>query len=72
MDLLLTMTFLTEIGEKSSVSVSDVKDTITESEVLNLMDLILTNDVFQSKKGNLSSKASAQLVQRDVTKFDFE
>jgi len=69
MDLLLTMTFLTEIGEKTNISISDVKDNLTENEVLNLMDLILSNDVFQSKKGDLTSKSSAQLVERKVTKF---
>lgn len=70
MNLLLTMNFLTEIGEKTSMSISDVKDSITENDVLGLMDLIIANDIFQTKKGNLASRVSAQLVERKVTKFE--
>lgn len=70
MEFLLTMTFLTEIGEKATLSISDVRDNLTESDVLGLMDMILLNDIFQTKKGDLSSKVSAQLVERRVTKFE--
>lgn len=69
MEFLLTMTFLTEIGEKTSISISDVKETLTESDILALMDLIITNDIFQTTKGSLVSKSSAQLVERKITKF---
>lgn len=69
MEFLLTMTFLTEIGEKTSISISDVKETLTESDILALMDLIISNDIFQTSKGTLVSKSSAQLVERKITKF---
>lgn len=70
MSFSLTMNFSTEIGEKTSISIPNVKDTLTESDVLGLMDTILLNDVFQSKKGTLSSKVSAQLVEKNITKFE--
>jgi hypothetical protein len=70
MSFSLTMNFLTEIGEKTSMSISNVRDNLTESEVLGLMDIILSNDVFNSKKGALSSKVSAQLVEKNITKFE--
>lgn len=70
MSFSLTMNFLTEIGEKTSMSITNVRDTLTESDVLGLMDTILLNDVFQSKKGTLFSKVSAQLVEKNITKFE--
>lgn len=70
MSFSLTMNFLTEIGEKTSMSISNVRDNLTESEVLGLMDIIISNDVFNSKKGALSSKVSAQLVEKNITKFE--
>ena len=38
MEYTLTMTFLTETGEKANISISGVKDGITNDEVKVLMD----------------------------------
>lgn len=70
MEYTLTMTFLTETGEKSNISISDVKDGITNGEVQALMDSLITNNIFENKKGALVSKYSAQVTQRAVTKFN--
>ena len=64
MEYTLTMTFLTESGEKSNISISDVKAGITNDEVQALMD-----NIFENKKGALVSKYSAQVTERAVTKF---
>ena len=69
MEYTLTMTFVTETGEKSNISISDVKENVSEAEVLALMDSIIENAVFYNKKGNFVSKSAAQLTQREVTKF---
>ncbi|MDU2123195.1 MAG: DUF2922 domain-containing protein [Clostridium celatum] len=69
MEYTLTMTFLTETGEKTNMSISDVKDGITNDEVQALMDSLIENNIFQNKKGALVSKHSAQVTERSVTKF---
>ena len=72
MEYTLTMTFLTETGEKTNISISDVKDGITNDEVQDLMDSLIENNIFENKKGVLVSKYSAQVTERTVTKFTVE
>ena len=70
MENTLTLVFVTETGEKYNFSISDVKEDISEEEVNELMDTIVTNDVFATKKGRLMSKYSAYVTAREVTKFE--
>lgn len=69
MEYTLTMSFITETGEKASFSLSDVRDDINETEVQELMDSIIENAIFDNKKGAFLTKSSAQLTERQVTKF---
>ena len=69
MEYALTITFLTETGEKSNISISDVKAGITNEEVQVLMDSLIENNIFENSKGALVSKYSAQVTERQVTKF---
>ena len=41
MEYTLTMTFLTESGEKAAFTLSGVKNNVSESEVQALMDIII-------------------------------
>ena len=70
MEYTLTMTFLTETGEKSNISISDVKAGVTNEEAQVLMDSLIVNNIFENKKGALVSKYSAQVTERQVTKFN--
>ena len=70
MEYELKMTFLTETGEKSNISISDVKAGVTNEEVQALMDSLIENNIFENKKGALVSKYSAQVTERQVTKFN--
>ncbi|MNO10127.1 hypothetical protein D3C81_2337780 [compost metagenome] len=54
------------------MTVSGVKSDITQAEVSTLMDTIIAKDVFLTKNGSLTAKYSAQLTQREVTKFDLQ
>ncbi|SHH88483.1 DUF2922 domain-containing protein [Clostridium intestinale] len=72
MEYSLSMTFVTETGDKVSMTVSGVKSDITKSEISALMDTIIAKDVFLSKNGSLTGKYTAQLTQRAVTKFDLQ
>ena len=69
MEYTLTMTFLSETGEKSNIAISDVKAGITNEEVQVLMDSLIENNIFENSKGMLVSKYSAQVTERQVTKF---
>ncbi|WP_026889860.1 DUF2922 domain-containing protein [Clostridium beijerinckii] len=70
MEYSLSMTFLTVAGEKSTLSVSGVKPTLTKDEVNALMDTVIAKNVFKANSGNLVKKSGAQVTQRQVTKFD--
>ncbi len=69
MDYSLLMTFINASGDKVNLSISGVKQDITEPQVSTLMDTIIAKDVFLSKGGSLASKYGAQLTQRQTTKF---
>lgn len=70
MEFTLSMTFLTSTGEKTTMSVSNVKENITQDEEVTLMDAIIANDIFQTSKGNFVAKSAAQVTERKVTKFE--
>ena len=70
MEFTLSMTFLTSTGEKATMSVSDVKENLTQEEAVALMDAIIANDIFETSKGNFVAKSAAQVTERAVTKFE--
>lgn len=70
MEYTLTMVFNTALGEKTSLSISGVKSTITQADADALMDTIIAKDVFITNSGKLVGKESAQLTAKTVTKFD--
>ncbi|WP_017210151.1 DUF2922 domain-containing protein [Clostridium beijerinckii] len=70
MEYTLSMTFLTEAGEKSTLSISGVKDNLTKDNVNTLMDTIINMNIFLTNSGALVKKSGAQLTQRQVTKFE--
>lgn len=69
MDYVLAMTFLTSTGDKKTMSIDGVKPTISSAEVNELMNTIISKDVFISKNGSLVDKYSAQLTEKQTTKF---
>ena len=69
-EYILQMVFLTDANEKWTYSVSGVKPSLDDDNVSAIMDIILANDVFVCKKGNLASKYSAKITQRQVTVLD--
>lgn len=70
MEYSLQMVFITETSEKTSITISEVQSDLTNTEVVSLMDTIIENNIFETKKGALVSKYSAQVVQRKVTKWE--
>ena len=70
MEYILSMTFNTEGGKTTSLSISGVKNDITEAQVLSLMDLIIEKNIFEVNSVALVSKNSAKLTKRVVTKYE--
>jgi hypothetical protein len=70
MEYSLQLTFVNETGDKVNFTISNVKPTVTEVEVSAAMDAILANNIFYSTGGDFKTKYSAQLVQRQVTKWE--
>ena len=70
MEYTLSMTFLTDLGVKSTLSVSGVKTTITEAQANALMDTIIAKNIFLTTTGALAKKESAQLSEKKITKYD--
>ncbi len=70
MEYSLTLTFVCENGEKSSLTIDNVKKDLTKEQVSSLMDTIISKNIFLTKNGALASKHAAQLTEKNVTKFE--
>ena len=68
MEYTLNMVFLTAGSKKTTFSITNVKDNITQAQVNTLMNNILTENIFTTSSGDLVSKDSASIVAKTVTK----
>jgi predicted DNA-binding protein (UPF0251 family) len=69
-DKSLLMTFLNEEGSRTGISVPYVKDNLTEAEVSVVMDSIIAGNIFSTTGGDLKTKHSAQITERNVTELE--
>ena len=72
MEYILSMTFLTSTGAKSTMTVSGVKTDITKEEISTLMDAIIENNIFRTKSGDIAGKSGANVTERKIVKYDLE
>lgn len=63
----LIMNFLNAEGAKSSISIANIKDDLTQEIVSAAMDVIILKNIFSTTGGDLKFKDSAQLVSKDTT-----
>lgn len=70
MEYILAMTFLTESGSKSTMSISGVKADLTQEQAFALMDTIIEKNIFITKTGSFVKKSAAQLTERKITKYE--
>lgn len=70
MEYILSMTFLTERGQKSTLSINGVKTGLSKDQINTLMDTIIKKNIFLTKSGALISKESAQVTERKITKYE--
>ncbi|WP_346868588.1 DUF2922 domain-containing protein [Clostridium sp. UBA5119] len=67
MEKKLVMTFKDETENKFNLTVNSVKDSISLTEINNIMDYIISTGIFKSKNGKLVSKTSAITVDTSTT-----
>ncbi len=72
MEYILSMTFLTKGGKKSTLSISGVKDSLTQEQAVALMDTIIEKNIFETDSGEYVSKDSAKLTERKITKYEIQ
>ncbi|MCX7904519.1 MAG: DUF2922 domain-containing protein [Caloramator sp.] len=65
----LQMVFQNTAGRNVSINIPYVKDGITTEEIRNLMQLIITKNIFDSTGGNLVAIMGASVISRDVTDY---
>jgi hypothetical protein len=63
----LQMVFNNAAGRTVTLSLADVRDTLTDAEVRTVMDFIIARDIFTSTGGQLVSVRSASVVDEAVT-----
>ena len=70
METRLVMYFKTARGSRCSISVIDPKENVTEEEIKNLMDLIITKNIFKINNFGLTEALEAKVVQTDILEYD--
>ena len=66
----LLMTFKTDEDKNVSISVEDPKPNLTESEILETMNLIIEKDVFYPNGEVLVEKVGAKVVETETQEYD--
>ena len=66
----LVMTFKTTDDKKVSLSVDNPKEDITESEIKDAMDLVVSKNIFAPNGADIVSAVEAKVVVTDTTPYD--
>lgn len=68
--LTIVMTFKTIAGNKISLSIVDPRDDLTEQEIKDVMELIITKDIFAPNGAPLVEAVEAKIVKTNTTPYD--
>ena len=68
----LLMTFKTTDDKKVSLSVDNPREDITESEIKDAMDLVVSKNIFAPNGADIISAVEAKVVVTDTTAYDLE
>ena len=66
----LQMTFTTAEGGTLRISVGKTREDLTEAEIKEVMDAIVSSGVFKTIKGTVVGKAQARFVTQQTQKLD--
>ncbi len=69
-DRILVMGFKNELGKRVNLTIREVRDDLTNTEVNDLMDLIIEKDVFITSGGALSEKVKAEVITKEITEME--
>lgn len=70
MKKVLNLKFKDVKGKTSTLSLNEPKDDLTKEQVNAAMDLVLSNNIFATKNGDLNAKTAAQIVTTEITEFE--
>lgn len=68
----LLMTFKTTDNKKVSLSVDNPREDITESEIKDAMDLVVSKNIFAPNGADIISAVEAKVIVTDTTSYDLE
>ena len=68
----LVMTFKTTDDKKVSLSVDNPREDITESEIKDAMDLVVSKNIFAPNGADIVSAVEAKVGVTDTTSYDLE
>ena len=66
----LMMTFKTDEDKNVSISIDDPRENLNETEIKNVMQLILEKDIFSIGGTSIVDLVEAKIVQTDTQEFD--
>lgn len=69
-DVSLKMKFKNELEKVKLMNINHCKENITDKEAKDLMDLIISSDVFETSGGALVEKVSSEIVKTTTTAFE--
>ncbi|MBM7833214.1 DUF2922 domain-containing protein [Clostridium sardiniense] len=66
----LVMSFKNELEKKVNITVKDVKESLDNTAVNDLMDLIISKGVFETSGGALVQKLDAEIITKETTDIE--
>ena len=66
----LLMTFKTSDNKKVSLSIDDPREYLTEEEIKDAMDLVVSKNIFAPRGADIVSVVEAKVVVTDTTPYD--
>jgi len=66
----LMMTFKTDEDKNISISVDDPRENLNQSEIKDVMQLILEKDIFSINGASLVELVEAKVIETGTTEFD--
>lgn len=66
----LYMTFKNSLGNSCTISVDDPKEDLTEQNIIDFMNLVVTKNIFQPKGYDITTTVSAKVVKANTVEYD--
>lgn len=68
----LELQFLNEDNRTVTISLENPIEPVNPDDIKNVMDTVISENVFMSSGGNLVSKKGARIVERTVSEIEIE